>query len=58
LYPGLSLHPNSQTLFAQKCGFAKEAHSLEGLMMKSGMELRRLEDDYKAMVVQTIDITD
>jgi hypothetical protein len=28
------------------------------LMMKSGMELRRLEDDYKAMVVQTIDITD
>jgi hypothetical protein len=29
-----------------------------GLMMKSGMELRRLEDDYKAMVVQTIDITD
>ncbi len=28
------------------------------LMMKSGMELRRLEDEYKAMVVQTIDITD
>ncbi len=32
--------------------------SPNGLMMKSGMELRRLEDDYKAMVVQTIDITD
>jgi hypothetical protein len=28
------------------------------VMMKSGMELRRLEDNYKAMVVQTIDITD
>ena len=28
------------------------------VMMKSGMELRRLEDDYKTMVVQTIDITD
>jgi hypothetical protein len=28
------------------------------VMMKSGMELRGLEDDYKAMVVQTIDITD
>jgi hypothetical protein len=28
------------------------------VMMKSGMELRRLEDDYKGMVVQTIDITD
>jgi hypothetical protein len=28
------------------------------LMMKSGMKLRRLEDNYKAMVVQTIDITD
>ena len=28
------------------------------LMMKSGIELRWLEDDYKAMVVQTIDITD
>jgi hypothetical protein len=28
------------------------------LMMKSGMELRRLEDDYKTMVVQTINITD
>jgi hypothetical protein len=25
-------------------------------MMKSGMELRRLEGDYKAMVVQIIDI--
>jgi hypothetical protein len=28
------------------------------LVMKSGMELRRLEDDYKTMVVQTIDMTD
>ena len=28
------------------------------LMMKSGMRLRKLDDDYKAMVMQTIDITD
>jgi hypothetical protein len=37
---------------------ANSATSSIPMMMKSGMELRRLEDDYKAMVVQTIDITD
>jgi hypothetical protein len=28
------------------------------VMMKSGMELKSLKDDYKTMVVQTIGITD
>jgi hypothetical protein len=39
------------------CAYCSTGDSLK-LMMKSGMELRRLEDDYKATVVQTIDITD
>ena len=37
---------------------AKDKASLVELMMKSGMRLRKLDDDYKAMVMQTIDITD